>query len=243
MSDLIDISSKEVITILESTGRKVLDVFTNEDTLNLMLDLISKKLTKDWDTKKLDVTLEKDRKIIISKARSIASLALRLDEIGKEEVAKLKELPKKVDEGRRYARTYFETWKETIRSPVTEWEHKQEQIKLLAQIILDHEQALIDNVEFNKQKALEKMKQKEIELLKEQEIRDRITKEVMQDIETIKTCTKEADYEDYDKEHKIKVHKQLLNSFIAVSNISSDDAKAILKEIIKGNINHIKVIY
>lgn len=241
MTTLIENDSKEIIKILESTGRKTLDVFTNEDALEVMLEIISKQLLDRWIEKDLDINKEKDRKIIISRARSIASVSLRLDEIGKDEVAKLKELPKLVDAGRRQAREYFDTWKEETRKPVTEWEAKQEEVKLLAQIILDHEQAILDNVQF--------------EVEKERVMRENITKEVMDEaINTLVTTGRVSlldnkivdpiDHDKIDAHHKIFVHKQLLAFFKDNSKqLSSDDAKQIITAIIKGKSPYIKIIY
>ena len=66
---------------------------------------------------------------IKSTARQIASIKKRVDDIGKDVVAELKDLPKQIDANRKKWREDMETLQEEIRRPVTEIEERQAEIE------------------------------------------------------------------------------------------------------------------
>lgn len=186
MRELTEIEIKEIdIEELITHDGPVVSAFTSPIILNKLLTELEKEIISRWDHKAvIDENTEKGRKTLISRARSIASVSAKLDEIGKQEVAKLKDLPKQVDAGRRRAREFFENWKELVREPVNKWEEKQKQVMALAQVILDHEQALIDNeiwdkVKEEKAKAEQEMQERLRAELKE-EIKQEVNKELCQ---------------------------------------------------------------
>ncbi len=168
----IDILDESKISDLITREGIPTDVFINSSVLNKLLAALEKEIVSRWCVEvSTDATTEKGRKTLISRARSIASVSARLDEIGKQEVAKLKDLPRQVDAGRRKAREFFEKWKETVRQPVAEWETKQAEVMKLAQVILDHEQALLDNEiwEQEKNRQMQDLIQQQIEQRRKQE--------------------------------------------------------------------------
>lgn len=76
-----------------------------------------------------DVTTKEGVSQIKSTARQIASIKKRVDDIGKDVVAELKDLPKQIDANRKKWREDMETLQEEIRKPVTEIENRQAEIE------------------------------------------------------------------------------------------------------------------
>lgn len=76
-----------------------------------------------------DVTTADGVSQIKSTARQIASIKKRVDDIGKDVVAELKDLPKQIDANRKKWREDMEALQEEIRKPVTEIENRQAEIE------------------------------------------------------------------------------------------------------------------
>ena len=76
-----------------------------------------------------DVTTKEGVSQIKSTARQIASIKKRVDDIGKDVVAELKDLPKQIDANRKKWREDMEALQEEIRKPVTEIENRQAEIE------------------------------------------------------------------------------------------------------------------
>lgn len=76
-----------------------------------------------------DVTTADGVSKIKSTARQIASIKKRVDDIGKDVVAELKDLPKQIDANRKKWREDMEALQEEIRKPVTEIENRQAEIE------------------------------------------------------------------------------------------------------------------
>ena len=76
-----------------------------------------------------DVTTADGVSKIKSIARQIASIKKRVDDIGKDVVAELKDLPKQIDANRKKWREDMEALQEEIRKPVTEIENRQAEIE------------------------------------------------------------------------------------------------------------------
>jgi hypothetical protein len=183
--------------ILVDVGVKLIDPFISKSRLPVLLKMLEQEVIARWDhTAVTDANTEKGRKTLISRARTIASVSARLDEIGKQEVAKLKDLPKQVDAGRRQAREYFEKWKEAVRQPVAQWEEKQKAVMALAQVILDHEQALIDNEIWKADKEQERLtierEKKELEEKLRAEIKEEVKQEVSKELCSLSLQTDDA---------------------------------------------------
>jgi len=76
-----------------------------------------------------DATTKEGVSQIKSTARQIASIKKRVDDIGKDVVAELKDLPKQIDANRKKWREDMEALQEEIRKPVTEIEDRQAEIE------------------------------------------------------------------------------------------------------------------
>lgn len=76
-----------------------------------------------------DVTTKEGVAQIKSTARQIASIKKRVDDIGKDVVAELKDLPKQIDANRKKWREDMEALQDEIRKPVTEIENRQTEIE------------------------------------------------------------------------------------------------------------------
>lgn len=76
-----------------------------------------------------DVTTADGVSKIKSTARQIASIKKRVDDIGKDVVAELKDLPKQIDANRKKWREDMEALQDEIRKPVTEIENRQAEIE------------------------------------------------------------------------------------------------------------------
>ena len=86
------------------------------------LDPYLKHIRDQIDTFVPDVKTAKGRKAIGSIAYSIARSKSALDDLGKDLVSELKEIPKKIDAERKRMRDTLTAWQEEVRRPLTEWE-------------------------------------------------------------------------------------------------------------------------
>lgn len=80
------------------------------------------KIRAEIDSFVPDVTTKKGRDAIASIAFKVAKSKTYLDGVGKDLVAELKELPKRIDASRKEMRDTLDAWKEEVRKPLTEWE-------------------------------------------------------------------------------------------------------------------------
>lgn len=112
-----------------------------------------------------DVTTKEGVSQIKSCARQIASAKTKIDNLGKQVVAELKELPKIIDANRRNFRERMEALQDEIRRPVTEIEEREaeiDRIKAVHQQLIDADSATIkQNIEAVKAIALTAEKWKE----------------------------------------------------------------------------------
>jgi len=141
---------------------KRLEVFTTPGGLNSVIEAIILVARKH----KPDVTTDKGRKAIASNAYQVAKCKVLLDDAGKEETAKAKEIPNKIDASRRDMRARLEALQAEVRKPLTDWEAEQERIEaervaaeeaaaLARQIEADHEIALTLNWAYDQKRREE----------------------------------------------------------------------------------------
>lgn len=179
--------STELIVIEKSTA---LQVFTEKDAL----DPILQKIKAEVEAFVPDVTTAKGRKEIASMAYKIARSKTYIDSKGKELSAEYKEIPKKIDAGRRIAADFLENLQKEVRKPLDEWEAEQARIKaeeearleaerLAIQKEADHEAALTENELFDLKKAEEKRLAEEARLKREEEIRKEAAAQATRDAE------------------------------------------------------------
>lgn len=109
-----------------------------------------------------DVSTAKGRAEIASLAHKVSKTKAYLDDLGKNLVAGLKELPKKIDANRLAMRTQLDALRDEARAPLDKWEAEQARLEaeekareeaaaLLVQIDRDHEMALLMNEQHNRQ--------------------------------------------------------------------------------------------
>lgn len=73
-----------------------------------------------------DVTTKKGRDAIASIAYKVAKSKTALDNLGKELVAELKDVPRKIDAERKRMRDTLDAWKDEVRKPLTDFELAEE---------------------------------------------------------------------------------------------------------------------
>lgn len=95
-----------------------LQVYSTENGLDPYLQQIRTEI----DAFEPDTSTRKGREAIASIAHKIARSKTALDSIGKDLVAELKEVPKKIDAERKRMRDLLDAWKDEVRRPLTEWE-------------------------------------------------------------------------------------------------------------------------
>ena len=153
---------KQLITIDASNA---LDIFINQEELTALLDKVSDKAK----TIIPDVHTDKGRKEIAAMAYSVARTKTYLDSIGKDLVSQYKEIPKKIDSGRKFARDSLDILRDEVRKPLDMWEAHQAELKLIEEILDCHIIALDINCAFNKAKEAE-LERIEQEILAREEI-------------------------------------------------------------------------
>jgi len=112
--------------LVSLTTAKPLDLFTSPAVITALLTAIRTEALRDFAP---DLSTAKGRKAIASRAYRVAKTKIFLDALGKEEVARLKELPRLVDAGRKALRDGLDALADEIRKPLTEWEARVDGIK------------------------------------------------------------------------------------------------------------------
>ena len=90
------------------------------------LDPYLQQIRAEIDAHVPDVSTAKGRKEIASIAYRVAQSKTALDGIGKELVADLKEIPKKIDAERKRMRDLLDAWKDEVSAPLNEWKQAEE---------------------------------------------------------------------------------------------------------------------
>ena len=116
----IVITAEDPARLVALTTAKPLDLFTTPGTVESLLAAVRVEALRDFTP---DLTTEKGRKAIASRAYWVAKTKTFLDTLGKEEVARLKELPRLVDAGRKTLRDGLDALGDEIRKDLTEWEN------------------------------------------------------------------------------------------------------------------------
>lgn len=97
-----------------------LQVYSSENGLDPYLQ----KIRAEIDAFVPDVSTRKGREAIASIAYKVARSKTALDAVGKDLVAELKEVPKKIDAERKRMRDLLDAWQTDVRRPLTEWEER-----------------------------------------------------------------------------------------------------------------------
>ncbi len=110
-----------------SNTTEIAAVPTKENALTVFrtpngLDPFLAKIREEIDGFIPDVTTRKGREAIASIAHKVARSKTALDNVGKELVAELKEVPKLIDAERKRVRNTLDAWKDEVRKPLDDWE-------------------------------------------------------------------------------------------------------------------------
>ena len=122
----IVITGDDAGALVTVSGRSPLDLFTAPGVVPALLDAIRQEATRDFTP---DLSTDRGRKEIASRAFKVAKSKTYLDDLGKEEVARLKDLPRQVDAGRKALRDGLDALRDDIRRPLTEWEERRERLQ------------------------------------------------------------------------------------------------------------------
>ena len=98
-----------------------LAVFSAPNGLDPYLKSVREEIDK-FTASAPDVTTKKGQAAYRSIAYDLAGSKTKLDNLGKELVAELKDVPKKIDAERKRVRELLTTWQEEVRKPLTDWE-------------------------------------------------------------------------------------------------------------------------
>lgn len=143
------------------------------------LDPYLDKIRAEIDGFTPDVSTKKGRESIASIAYKVARSKKALDNVGKDLVAELKEVPKKIDAERKRMRDLLEAWQEEVRRPLTEWEQAEE--------------ARVARI------------QAQVARLADSEVTDMPAAEIKQSIENLESHVIDARYEEFEPEaHRVK---------------------------------------
>lgn len=111
----VTVTMKEGLTAFFTDGKNLDELFAGiEKTAR---GLVADPLTKEGASQ------------IKGCARQLASLKKRIDDLGKDVVAELKDLPKKIDANRKKFRDSMDALQDDIRRPVTEIENREDEIE------------------------------------------------------------------------------------------------------------------
>lgn len=253
MSEITD------LVVIEKTN--ALAVFTSQEQLDPLIEAIEKEarsLVPDLSTKK-------GRDSIASMAHKVARSKTYIDNAGKDLVAELKALPKQIDESRRLVRERLDALKDEVRRPLTEWESEQERIKAEEAMNAMHEEALVMDAEFDRQRAAKFEADHEMALLMNEKI-DRDREEARQKAEQAKReheerikreneqkeqarLAEEKRIKDEearraaDENHRKVIGTAVVNGLIAHARLSREDAIAAFVAMKENLIPHVTINY
>ncbi|MDH1177965.1 hypothetical protein N5C72_07755 [Achromobacter mucicolens] len=113
----------ETTDLIEIPKANALEVFSADQGLAPYMA----KIRAEIDAFVPDVSTKRGRDAIASIAHKVARSKTALDAVGKDLVADLKELPKKIDASRKAMRDTLDAWKDEVRAPLTAWEQAEEE--------------------------------------------------------------------------------------------------------------------
>ena len=113
-------SAEQQLAILPAK-EVALAVFSAPNGLDPYLQSVREEIDK-FNASAPDVKTTKGQAAYRSIAYSLAGSKTKLDNLGKELVAELKDVPKKIDAERKRVRELLGAWQEEVRKPLTEWE-------------------------------------------------------------------------------------------------------------------------
>lgn len=113
-------SAEQQLAILPAK-EVALAVFSAPNGLDPYLQSVREEIDK-FNASAPDVKTKKGQAAYRSIAYDLATSKTKLDAMGKELVAELKDVPKKIDAERKRVRELLSSWQEEVRKPLTDWE-------------------------------------------------------------------------------------------------------------------------
>lgn len=120
MSEVIEKESTELVLL--PPAETVLEVYQQPSGLDPYIERIRAEVTGHVP----DLTTDKGRKAVASLAFKVRKAKTALDALGKEQVDKLKEIPKLIDAERKRMRDTLDALADEVRKPLDEWEAAEE---------------------------------------------------------------------------------------------------------------------
>lgn len=165
IAEQMPVSVLDDYSVVVSNNDALQAFYTDPSNLDRLYDIIDNKAR----ALVADPTTKEGASQIKSAAKQIASARIKIDNIGKDVVAKLKELPGIIDDNRKVFRKKMEALQEEVRRPVTEIEERRDKIVAIKDIHVNL--AMADSVTINA----------EIERLKAMDLSDDTWKESAED--------------------------------------------------------------
>lgn len=132
MSDTSTIERPIAVTIPKDSA---LTVFTAENGIDPYLEMVRQEIDSFVSP---GVETAADRKKIASFAFKVGKIKNYIEDVGKEQAAVAKAIPKLIDATRRKAFDILDRWQEEVRKPLTEWEEAEKKR------VADHEESLAE---------------------------------------------------------------------------------------------------
>ena len=139
VAEKVEKESTELVTV--PAKETALEVFKAEQGLDPYLETIRAEVDA-FLASPPTLDTNKGRQAYASMAHKIARSKTAIDGVGKELVADLKELPKKIDAERKRWRDTLDGWRDEVRGPLNEWEaaeeHRKEQHESYLEALRSH---------------------------------------------------------------------------------------------------------
>jgi colicin import membrane protein len=120
MSEVIEKENSELALL--PPAETALQVYQTPNGLDPYIDRVRQEVMG----KPVDLTTDKGRKAVASRAFKVRKVKAALDGLGKEQVDRLKEIPKLIDAERKRMRDELDALADEVRKPLTEWEKAEE---------------------------------------------------------------------------------------------------------------------
>lgn len=121
MSEVIDPIEASEVAVLPP-AETAMQVYQTPKGLDPYIDRIRQEVAGQ----PVDLTTKKGRDAIASRAFKVRKIKTALDSLGKEQVDRLKEIPKLIDAERKRMRETLDALADEVRQPLTEWEQAEE---------------------------------------------------------------------------------------------------------------------
>lgn len=129
-------SAEQQLAILPAK-EVALAVFSAPNGLDPYLQSVREEIDK-FNASAPDVKTKKGQDAYRSIAYNLAGSKTKLDSLGKELVAELKDVPKKIDAERKRVRELLSAWQEEVRKPLTDWEAAEDARVAQHQAVIKH---------------------------------------------------------------------------------------------------------